>query len=382
MSLTQKIKQHAYSLNFDLVGVFPVTPSQTIEVYSRWLAQGYAGKMGYLHKHLEKKKDIRHVMPEALSLVVLGINYHTLDLPESERDDPSKGVISSYAWGDDYHEVVREKLESFRSFVEGLVTTKPNTRVYVDTGPILEREYAQRAGLGWLGKNSMLIHPKKGSLLFLAEILLDFPLEPEEARSKVSGDCGSCTLCIDACPTEAIVEEGVVDATQCIAYLTIELKDVIPAQLRTSMGNRIFGCDICQEVCPWNRNAPVSTLPGFQPRPLNVTPNLISLMGMTQEEFSQRFKKSPIKRTKRRGFLRNVAIALGNWGAPEAIPALRLGLHDHESLVRLHSAWALGQIQTEEARQVLRDRLNEEQDPSVIQEIRNALSTLSVSANH
>ena len=264
MNLTQAIKHKALELGFELVNVIPVAPSTTINIYAQWLALGYSGTMAYLEKHFEKKQDLRKVMPQTLSLVSLAMNYHTISIPEEEKSNPSKGVLSSYAWGEDYHQVIREKLEQLRTYIETTSPHQEDSRVYVDTGPILEREYAQHAGLGWLGKNSMLINWEKGSWFFLAEILLDIELEYNAAIPL--GDCGNCTRCLDACPTKAIVSDRQVDARRCLSYLTIELKETIPQEFRPAMGNLIFGCDICQEVCPWNRKAPISQEPGFQPK--------------------------------------------------------------------------------------------------------------------
>ncbi len=336
MNITQKIIKKALELGFDLVHTIPAAPSQTIEAYKQWLSKGYAGKMEYLKNHLEKKHDVRRIMPETRSLIMLAINYHTTTVSSRKKREPSLGVISNYAWGEDYHKIVRQKLEALRIFIENNAPHQKNSRVYVDTGPILEREYANRGGLGWFGKNSMIINWKKGSWLFLAEMLVDVELEYNPLPLR--GDCGSCTQCIQACPTKAIVADGVIDSRRCISYLTIELKGAIPPELRPALGNLIFGCDICQDVCPWNRKAPVSDETGFQPKSENIMPSLITLMSLSPQEFNQRFKNSPIKRTKRQGLLRNVAIALGNWGSPAAIPALQQGLIDEQPLIRLHSA--------------------------------------------
>ena len=222
------------------------------------------------------------------------------------------------------------------------------SRSFVDSGPVLEREIAQRAGLGWIGKHSNLINWEKGSWFFLAELLVDFPLEANLPFTRV--DCGTCTICIEACPTEAIIADRTVDARRCISYLTIELKGAIPLELRPKMGNLIFGCDICQEVCPWNKEAPKSPESKLLPRPENVAPELTELMKLDQSAFSERFRNSPIKRTKRRGLLRNVAIALGNWAHESAIPALSDGLQDPEPLIRSHAAWALGRISASQAK--------------------------------
>ena len=379
IDITAKIKIKAQDLGFDLVHVLPVSASQSINIYGQWLAKGYSGEMGYLNRHFEKKQDLRKVMPETLSLISLGINYHTFSIPESERNVSSQGRISSYAWGTDYHQVVREKLELLRSYIKTTVPHQKHSRVYVDTGPILEREYAHRAGLGWLGKNSMLINWKKGSWLFLAEILLDKKLNYDVVTPW--GDCGNCSKCLEACPTDAIISEGQIDGRRCISYLTIELKGAIPQQFRSAMGNLVFGCDICQEVCPWNSKAPISLEAGFRPRTENIMPDLIPLMFLTQDEFSKRFKNSAVKRAKRRGFLRNVAIALGNWGSPLAIPALKHGLEDEEPLIRSHSAWALGQIEHAEARTVLEEAFKNEQHTEVIREIQDALSVNRIPTN-
>lgn len=371
MNTAEIIKEKAIALGFDLVNIIPIAPSQTIDIYAQWLTQGYAGQMEYLHKHFEKKQDPRKVMPETLSLISLVINYHTLSLSEEKTTNPAQGRISSYAWGTDYHLIVREKLEQLRLFIEQILHDQRQSRVYVDTGPILEREYAQRAGLGWFGKNSMLINWKKGSWFFLAEVLLDIELDSHVAP--IWGDCGNCTKCLEACPTNAIMDNRTLDARQCISYLTIELKGTIPKNLRPHIGNLIFGCDICQEVCPWNRKAPISQEVGFQPRAENIMPDLIPLMHLSPEQFNQRFKNSTIKRTKRRGLLRNVAIALGNWGDPQAIPALKRGLEDEEILIKTHSAWALGQISHPDAKKVLEDALKSENEVEVIEEIQEAL---------
>jgi epoxyqueuosine reductase len=250
-------------------------------------------------------------------------------------------------------------------------------RAYVDTGAVLERELAQRAGLGWQGKNTMLIHPRRGSYFFLGEVLLDVELEYDAPLAK--DHCGTCHRCIDACPTGALLGRDaagapVMDARRCISYLTIELKGPIPRDLRPLMGNRVYGCDICNEVCPWNRFTAPTDEPAFLAREGLDGPSLVEWMGMTQEEFSRRFKNSPIKRTKRRGLLRNVAVALGNWGSPDAIPALAVALNDEEPLVRGHAAWALGRIGTDAAGQALSSRVEVETDEWVREEIACALA--------
>jgi epoxyqueuosine reductase len=299
------------------------------------------------------------------------MNYYTLDPPKVLAEDPARGQISRYAWGDDYHDVIRQRLSELVDFIKQTAETELKTRVCVDTAPIIEREYAQKAGIGWIGKNTNLIHWRSGSWYFLAEVLINIDLESDTAPLR--GSCGTCTRCIEACPTDAIIEPNLLDSRLCISYLTIELKESIPKALRSKIGNLIFGCDICQEVCPWNSKAVPTDEPAFQPRDGNLTPKLLSLIGMTQQEFSRRFKGSPIKRTKRRGFLRNVLVAIGNWGEPRAVPALKDALTDDEPLVRSHAAWALGKIGGDTAKQILHTRLTIETEQEVITEIQDAL---------
>ena len=371
LTLTQQIHTRANKLGFELVGITPAAQSETIARYRQWIENGYAGKMDYLERHLPLKVDVRHLLAEAKSVISLAMNYYTLDPPKALAEDPARGQISRYAWGDDYHDVIRQRLSELVDFIKKTAETELKTRVCVDTAPIIEREYAQKAGIGWIGKNTNLIHWRSGSWYFLAEVLINIDLESDTAPLR--GSCGTCTRCIEACPTDAIIEPNLLDSRLCISYLTIELKESIPKALRPKIGNLIFGCDICQEVCPWNSKAVPTDDPAFQPRDGNLTPKLLSLIGMTQQEFSRRFKGSPIKRTKRRGFLRNVLVAIGNWGEPRAVPALKDALTDDEPLVRSHAAWALGKIGGDTAKQILQTRLTIEIEQEVITEIQNAL---------
>ena len=370
-TLTRLLREKASSLGFDLFGVVPVSRSETIEIYRAWLKKGYAGTMEYLERHSELKEDPRNLLPQTLSLVALGCNYNTGN-PSPETEDPSLARISRYAWGDDYHEIIHSKLKNLENYLCNELNAANHTRSFVDSGPVLEREVAQRAGLGWFGKHSNLINVEKGSWFFLAEMLVDVELKADEPFTRV--DCGTCTICIEACPTEAIIADRTVDARLCISYLTIEHKGAIPAELRPKMDNHIFGCDICQDVCPWNKDAPESFEPGFKPRPENAAAELTELMKLDQSAFSKRFRKSPVKRTKRRGLLRNVAVALGNWAHADAIPALSIGLHDIESIVRSHSAWALGRINNERSRNELKSAKKSEKNSQVLREIETALS--------
>ena len=369
--IKKQIQEHASELGFQLVGITPAARSETIARYQEWIENGYAGEMSYLEKHLPLKTDVRRLLAEAKSVISLAMNYYTLDPSEELAQDPGRGQISRYAWGDDYHELIRERLLELVTFIKQTAENELRTRVCVDTAPIIEREYAQRAGIGWIGKNTNLIHWRSGSWYFLAEVLIDVALESD--TPDLRGSCGTCTRCIEACPTDAIVEPNLLDSRLCISYLTIELKESIPKTLRPKIGNLIFGCDICQEVCPWNSKAVPTTEPAFQPRDGNLAPELLSLVDMTQQEFSRRFRGSPIKRAKRRGFLRNVLVAIGNWGTRRAVPALEGALADQEPLVREHAAWALGKIGGKTAQRALQTRLTIETDQDVITEIQDAL---------
>ena len=369
--LTQHIKGLAQKLGFDLVGITPAEPSKMIDLYEEWLGNGYAGEMSYLEKHRLLKRDPRNILPEAKSIIALAINYYTLKPPKELANAASRGQISRYAWGMDYHDIIRAKLDRLAKSIKKLAQEEVKTRVFVDTAPMLEREYAQNAGIGWIAKNTNVINWQSGSWFFLAGILTSIELDADLLPPR--GSCGTCTRCIEACPTDAIIAPNVLDSRLCISYLTIELKGSIPHELRPQMGNLIFGCDICQEVCPWNSKATPTKDRRFYPRKGNLAPRLLSLIDMTQEAFSRRFKDSPIKRAKRRGFLRNVAVALGNWKDQSAVPALSKALNDDEPLVRGHAAWALGQIASKAAKRALAARLKMETDLKVIAEIEAAM---------
>ncbi len=375
-TLSEQIQKRAHDLGFELVGITPAEQSQTIQRYRQWIENGYAGKMGYLERHLPLKEDTRRLLQEAKSIISLAMNYYTIDTPKALAEDPSRGQISRYAWGDDYHDVIRERLLELVDFIRTTGETQLKSRVFVDSGPVLEREYAQKAKLGWIGKNTNLINWHSGSWYFLAEVLVSIDLvskDLERETETLRGSCGTCTKCLEACPTDAFIEPNVLDSRLCISYLTIELKESIPKELRSKMGNLIFGCDICQEVCPWNSKAVSTAEPAYQPRDGNLAPELLSLVNMTQAEFSEKYRGSPIKRAKRRGFLRNVIVAIGNWGSRAAVPALKKALIDEEPLIRGHAAWALGQIGGKQAEQALHAQLQQENDAEVISEIQDAL---------
>ncbi len=373
-TLTEQIKDRAQKLGFELVGIIPAEPSEMIDLYEQWLKNGYAGEMAYLERHLPLKRHPRNILPEAKSIIALAINYYTLDPPKELVNDPSRGQISRYAWGADYHDIIRGKLDQLAKFIQKTTEEEVKTRVYVDTAPVLEREYAQNAGIGWIAKNTNVINWRTGSWFFLAGILVSIKLDADPLQLR--GSCGTCTRCIEACPTDAILAPNVLDSRLCISYLTIELKGSIPRELRPQMGALIFGCDICQEVCPWNSKATPTKERGFYPRMGNLAPKLLSLINMTQKEFSKRFKNSPIKRAKRRGFLRNIVVALGNWKHPSAAPALEKALNDDDPLVRAHAAWALGRIGGEAARKSLQAQLKAETNPEVLEEINHTIQEM------
>lgn len=371
MNLTKKIKEYAHKLGFDLVGIVPATKPQTIDFYEDWLDKGFGAEMSYLRRHLKVKKDPSALLNGAKSVICLGINYFTADIPEERKNDPSRGIISRYAWGLDYHNVIKQKLEELHSFINFAYHSELDAKFCVDTVPLLEREFAGRAGIGWIGKSSNLINREYGSWLFLAELILTKELVYDKVEAATSTGqsggrfrlrhrCGTCTRCLDACPTNALIAPHTLDSRKCISYLTIEHKGIIPRELRPAIGNRIFGCDVCQEVCPWNRHAKRTDEQGFFPRKMRTTPKLLELMRLTDGEFRNRFKNSPIERTKRRGLLRNVAIAIGNWGDRSAVPVLIEALNDPEPLVRIHVAWALGRCGGQEAKDALRNALNKE----------------------
>ena len=391
-TLLRDLRAKALHLGFDNLGVCSPGASEHMGVFTGWIRDGFHGEMGYLARSdaVARRGDLALTMKGVRSVVVLSQGYRQPD-PPGMPEDRSRGVVARYARGQDYHDHVRGRLQELLVWIDGAARDRGLAEAvrgfpYVDTGPILERELGSRAGLGWFGKNTMLIRPRQGSYFFLGLLLLDLPLPPSPPFE--AHHCGMCRACLDACPTGALLgqdESGapVIDARRCISYLTIELKGPIPRSLRGAMGNRIFGCDICQEVCPWNQRfskpaAEAAYLAGAD----TDGPGLVDLMGLTEEEFSTRFSGSPIKRAKRRGFLRNVAVALGNWGSREAVPALAKALDDPEPLIRGHAAWALGEIlsrvgvpgdggfRVEEAMVV---QLGVEEDPWVVEELQLAL---------
>lgn len=412
---TQIIKEQAYILGFDnmrttTAEAFPEAEKVLKERIGRGLLEG-------LPWFTVERADVSchpdALLPQAKSIISLAMCYLT-EQPMDEGEGLPRGRISRYAWGDDYHDIIKPRLQQFadwlREYARGEMGDEVETRLFVDTGRMVDRAVAQRAGLGWYGKNTNILTKGWGSWVFLAEIVTNLELTPDE---ELKANCGSCELCLHACPTGALPNPYELDSTRCISFLTIELRGSIPLELRPLMGNLIFGCDICQEVCPVNKVAekrlglrdstgtPVIPINGirkreaidthvtplqqkvkfqphqeFQPRPaVGDSPELIPLLSLTEEQFRERFRRSPIKRTKRRGLLRNVCVALGNSRDKQAVPALISALHDEEPLVRGHAAWALGRVGGEESLEALHIALEAEKDEEVLKEIQCALST-------
>ena len=372
-ALSAQIKEAAQRLGFELVGISPMRPAPHEQSFAQWLREGLAGNLDYMQRTESLRRDPRELVPWAVSIISVGMNYYSGYSRPVESSEP-RGWISRYAWGDDYHNLMKGKLEALLESIGQFHDGNIQGKAFVDSGPALERDFAGIAGLGWIGKNTHLISPKKGSWFFLGELFVDLPLAYDRP---IRDRCGRCDLCLKACPTGAFVGPYVLDARRCISYLTIELKDWMPRSLRPLVGNHIFGCDICQEVCPYNVKALPTAEIAFQPRSGLHAPELIAFLSLSEAEFRQRFRASPILRAKRRGFLRNVAVALGNLKALDAVPALIRSLDDEESVVRGHVAWALGQIGAQTALDPLHRRLRAENDADVQEELREAIGILS-----
>jgi len=370
--LTALLKAEAGRLGFALVGACPAVAPVGVAHLAEWLARGHAGQMAYLEARQAAYQHPRHVLDGVRSVLMLGLPYHTVQ-PRSPQ--PGQGRISRYAWGvGDYHDVIHDKL---KQLVNVLSNAAPDSsaRGVVDTAPLLEREFAQLAGLGWIGKHTLLINKPSGSYFFLAALLTDQPLVYDESFN--AEHCGTCRACLDACPTQAFPEPYVLDATRCISYLTIELREAIPPDLRPGIGDWLFGCDVCQDVCPWNRQPPQSDEFSFRPHADSNPTALAALFELDETAFRRRFRDTPLWRPRRRGILRNAAIVLGNQRANAALPALVCGLGDAEPLIRGACAWALGQIGGQESITALGARKKAEHDSTVQQEIEAALACAS-----
>ncbi len=344
-----RIKELALEAGFELAGVAPAAPLPEYPYYSDWVARGFHGEMGYLEgRRGEMRADPRTLLPSAKSVLTVASVYNA-DYPYSnECDDPERGWTARYAWGRDYHDTIKSRLFALVERIRRETGEDFESKVCVDTSPLLERSYAARAGLGWIAKNTCLINERVGSWTLLGEVLLSLELEPD---SPAPFRCGTCTRCIDACPTDALVplesESGPaysLDSRRCISYWTIELRGPIPEDNRAEIGRHVFGCDICQDVCPWNRPARAATSSRDEYLPANAEPSLSELAAMSEEEFNRRFAGTPIKRSKHAGFLRNVAVAMGNSGEGRFVePLRRLAAYPNE-VVREHAEWALARL--------------------------------------
>jgi epoxyqueuosine reductase len=338
--LTRLAKAHAFALGFDLAGVAELGPADTAVAFEAWVEAGHAGEMAWLARGTEKRRDTRRARPGTTHAIVVALDYG--------GKEPS-GPVARYARGDDYHDVMDAMLRELHRRVASDAGREVLGKPYVDTGPLLERDLARRAGLGWFGKNTNLINPERGSFFFLGALVLDAELATDEPFE--ADRCGTCTRCIEACPTQAITAPRELDARRCISYLTIELREEMPVELREGIGDRVYGCDVCQDVCPWNvRFAQELKEPAFAPREVLAEKDARTLarelLVMTQDEFSAAFKGSPMKRAKLRGLKRNAAVVLGNVGTVEDVAVLARTLEDEEPLVREHAASALRRLAT------------------------------------
>lgn len=360
------MKQAAQEAGFELAGIAPVREFSELERFPEWIAAGRAGEMKYMEAHDEtgslKRASLQSVAPWARSVVVCAINYNTAQPYSTQVEGLDRGWISRYAWSqEDYHEAVMRRLQivdaklkqacshPFAQDAKEWGTHAPEapalqTRCYVDTGPLVERVYAKYAGVGWIGKNTCILNQKMGSWLFLGVILTSLELEPDQPAPD---RCGTCTRCIDACPTDALIAPYQLDSNKCISYLTIEKRGAVPEEMREGVGRHVFGCDICQDVCPWNRRAPATSAVEFQPRHGLVNPALDWLAEMSPDEFRERFRRSPIRRAKRNGLRRNAVIAMGNSGDRDFLPVLTKLAADEDGVVAGHARWALTKLKSE-----------------------------------
>jgi epoxyqueuosine reductase len=370
VTLTQEILSHARLLGFDLVGIAPVGSPGHFEAFEAWLAAGRHGEMAYMANRPSLRADPDQLAAGARAIIVVGANYHAG--PRPDPADPSCGHFARYAWSADYHDVFRSALHGLDAFIRARSGRNEHGKACVDTAPLLERAFAAQAGVGFVGRNTCLITPGLGSWTFLGALLVPESLDLTAAPitpGRVAAGCGRCSRCLNACPTGALVAPYVLDARRCISYLTIELRGSIPIDLRPRIGNWIFGCDICQQVCPYNRAAPDAGWPALAPDRTRTALPLLDLLALGEADFRVRFRGTPVLRAKRRGLVRNACVAAGNWGNPAAVPILARLLEDLEPAVRGHAAWALGRIGGAGASRALAHAIAVETDPWVSGEI-------------
>jgi epoxyqueuosine reductase len=343
------IKREAAACGFDLCGIAPAADFPELHFLRAWLDRGYAGEMSYMQRTAGWRADVRHVLPSARSVVALGTIYNVARPYATENADVTRAAIARYAWGDDYHVVIEERLHRLTGWMREAAGDGFEARSYVDTGPVQERVYAQHAGLGWIGKNTCVINPDQGSWIFLSVIICNLALDVDQPALD---QCGTCTLCIDACPTGALVEPYVLDSNKCLSYLTIELKGPIPAAHREAIGEHAYGCDICQEVCPWNHAPARATDAAWLPRAGLDAPRLLDLWRRTDDELRALLKGSAMKRAGVRRLRRNIAVAIGNSGDPAAAAALQESREATcaDPLVAEHVAWAVEKLSGQEDR--------------------------------
>jgi epoxyqueuosine reductase len=382
MILAQDVAAHARALGFDLVGIMPTGSPERIGAFEAWLAAGHHGEMAYLARRTCMRADPAQLSPGARTIIAVGVSYHPGASPAIWRDR-CYGRFARYAWGGDYHGAIKPALYELDAFIRQHSGRTAPGKACVDTAPLLERDFAAQAGLGFIGRNTCLITPGLGSWTLLGALLVPEPLGLLSAtdsgtalpalRSASSAACGRCTRCLDACPTGAFVAPYVLDARRCISYLTIELRGPIPQELRPRLGNWVFGCDLCQEVCPYNRAAPFMVWPALQPDLTKATMPLLELLSLGEDGFRARFRGAAVLRTRRRGLVRNACVAAGNWGDRTLAPILAQLLEDPEPLVRGHAAWALGRVGGIEIDRALSRAAAIETDSWVIDEILAAL---------
>jgi epoxyqueuosine reductase len=376
------IKSKARKLGFELAGITSADPPPHYEAFQQWILHGYHGEMAYLagERAVSCRADPHNLFPDGCSVVVLGFRYPPAQQGSVQNTSSLSGRVAAYAWGEDYHLILPQRMRQLVNMLEAETGMTIKAQCFTDSAPLLERDLAQRAGLGWIGKNTCLINPQHGSYLFLAEIVLDLELPPDPPFE--ADRCGTCRRCIDACPTRCILPDRTLDARRCISYLTIELKTAIPEDLRPALDGWVFGCDICQMVCPWNHRASMDGIDSsLLPKGSLPWLDLVSLFQLTPEQFRVDYRDSALQRAKARGLARNAAVVLGNLAQIEPekreqiVRVLSRALMEHpEPLVRSHAAWALGQTKSSAAREILGKRIKVEQEESVLQAIHSALN--------
>ncbi len=374
----QHLRDHAAALGFNLVGLTPAAPSPHLHAYLRWLDAGQHAEMAYMKRpdRVARRRDLRAILPGVRSLVIVGLDYHTLSLPAAALTDPGRGRIAAYAWGQDYHRLMLPRLKALAEWLQAESGTEARSRAYVDTGAVLERSHAQQAGLGFTGKNTMLIHPRRGSDFFLGEVLTEAVFDGYD-QPQPEGRCGGCTRCLTACPTQAFVAPYVLDARRCLSYLTIEHRGWIDRPLRSRLGNWVFGCDVCQAVCPWQRFAVQTRESDFFPIDLDrAAPPLEQLLALTADSFQQRFGGSAVERAGRDQLVRNACLAAANGGQTRREPLLARLLADLSPMVRGHAGWALARLAGPAAAPLIRAQLDKENDDAARRDLAETLAEL------